>query len=129
MFKKLLILLFVVLLLVNMYGCIALLAGTAVGAGTAVWLSGKLSQEVNVPFERTINAAKSALKSLKLEVTKVTVEQNTAQIMSKYSDGKTVWIDIHRITEASSKIEVRVGAVSTDKEAADIILKRIMRYI
>ena len=129
MFKKLLILFFAVLLLVNMYGCIALLAGTAAGAGTAVWLSGKLSQEVNVPFERAINAAKSALKSLKLEVTKVTVEQNTAQIMSKYSDGKTVWIDIHRITEASSKIEVRVGAVSTNKEAADIILRRIMRYI
>jgi len=129
MFKKLLILFFAVLLLVNMYGCIALLAGTAAGAGTAVWLSGKLSQEVNVPFERAINAAKSALKSLKLEVTKVTVEQNTAQIMSKYSDGKTVWIDIHRITEASSKIEVRVGVVSRDKEAADIILKRIMRYI
>jgi hypothetical protein len=49
--------------------------------------------------------------------------------MSKYSDGKTIWIDIHRITEASSKIEVRVGAVSGNKEAADKILKKIIRYL
>ncbi len=49
--------------------------------------------------------------------------------MSKYSDGKTIWVDIRRITEASSKIEVRVGAVSGDKAAADRILKRIERYL
>jgi len=117
------------LLLMNAYGCIALLAGAAGGAGTTVWLSEKLTQEVNVPFDRAVKAAKVALRSLKLEVTKETIEQNVAQIMSKYSDGKTIWIDIHRITNSSSRIEVRVGAISGDKEAADKILKRITRYL
>ncbi len=129
MFKKILVVISSGLLLMNIYGCVALLAGAAGGAGTAVWLSGKLTQEVNAPFERTVKAAKSALKSLKLEATKETAGQNVAQIMGKYSDGKTIWIDIHRVTEASSKIEVRVGAVSSDKEAADKILKRIIRYL
>lgn len=129
MLKKTLVLIFTGLLLINIYGCVALLAGAAGGAGTAVWLSEKLSQEVNSPFERTIKATKSALSSLRLAVTKETREQNVAQIMSKYTDGKTIWIDIRKITDSSSKVEVRVGAVKGDKEAADKILKRIMRYL
>ena len=129
MFKKITALVFCVLLLVNVYGCIALLAGAAGGAGTAAWLSGKLSQDVNAPFDRAIKAVKSALKSFGMEVTKETKEHSVAQIMSKYADGRTVWIDIRRITEASSKIEVRVGAIGGDKEASDKILKKISRYL
>ncbi|MDD2689314.1 MAG: DUF3568 family protein [Candidatus Omnitrophica bacterium] len=128
MFKKIAVFIFSGLLLTNIYGCL-LLAGAAGGTGTAVWLSGKLTQEVNAPLDNAARAAKVALKSLQLEVAKETTEQNVVQIISKYSDGKTIWIDIHRITEASSKIEVRVGAVSSDKEAADKILKRIIRYL
>lgn len=129
MFKKLSALIFSGLLLLNIYGCVALLAGAAGGAGTAVWLSEKLSQEVNAPFERAIKSAKSALSSLRLAVTKETIEQNIAQVMSKYTDGKTIWIDIRKITDSTSKVEVRVGAVKGDKEAADKILKRIVRYL
>lgn len=129
MAKKILVFISTGLLLINIYGCLALLAGAAGGAGTAAWLSEKLSQEVNVPFEQTIKATKSALKSLRLAVTKETIEQNVAQIMSKYTDGKTIWIDVRRVTESSSQIQVRVGAVKGDKEAADKILKRILRYL
>ncbi|MCX5703525.1 MAG: DUF3568 family protein [Candidatus Omnitrophica bacterium] len=46
MAKKILVFIFTSLLLINIYGCLALLAGAAGGAGTAVWLSEKLSQEV-----------------------------------------------------------------------------------
>ena len=129
MIRKISALIFVSLLLINVYGCI-LLAGAAGGAGTAVWLSGKLTQEVNAPFGRTITATESALKSLKLEVTKKTVEQEkVAQIMSKYTDGKTIWIDIRKATDASSRVDVRVGAIEGDKPAADKILKAIQRYL
>lgn len=129
LFRKIAGLIFGVLLLVNISGCFLLLAGAAGGAGTAVWLSGKLSQDVNAPFDRVIKAAKSALKSFDMEVTKETKEYSVAQIMSKYADGRTVWIDIRRITDESSKVEVRVGAIGGDKEASDKILKRISRYL
>jgi hypothetical protein len=129
MFRKISVFVFTAYLLVNMYGCFAIFAGTAGGVGTAAWLSGKLTQEVNASFEQAIRAAKSALASLKMEVTKETTEPKVAQIMSKYSDGKTVWIDIRKITESSSKIEVRVGAVSLDKAASHNILKRIQQYL
>ncbi len=84
---------------------------------------------MNAPFERTVTAAKSALKSLKLEVEKETIDPNVAQLISRYSDGKKVWIDMHRVTPSSTKVEVRVGAVSPDKEAAAKILKSIEKHL
>ncbi len=129
MFKRIAAVIVCSMFLISAYGCVALLAGAAGGAGTSVWLSGKLTQEVNAPFEHSIRAARSGLKSLKLAITKETVEKDVAQIMSKYTDGKTIWIDVKRITNTSSKIEVRVGGVSSDKAAADTILKRIRRYL
>ena len=117
-----------IFLMANLYGCVALLAGTAGGAGTAAWLSGKMSQEVNASFDRTIKAAKAGLESMNLPVTKETTEKNIAQIMSKYTDQSTIWIDVRRVTDSSSKIEVRVGARG-DKEAASKILNQIVKYL
>jgi predicted phage tail protein len=129
MFKSMLVFVFSIMLLFNIYGCVALLAGAAAGAGTTVWLSGKLTQEFNVPYERAINAAEKALRSLKLEVAKVVKQEDVTQIRSQYNDGKEVWIDVRKITDNSTKVEVRVGAVSSDKVASDKILKQIQRYL
>ena len=128
MLRKLIGLIFSFILLVNTCGCIAILAGAAAGTGTAAWLSGKLSQEVNASFEGSLKATKSALRSLRLNVTKETVKEDLAQVMSNYTDGKTIWIDINRVSRVTSRIEVRVG-VAGDKEAADKILDRIRRYL
>ena len=69
------------------------------------------------------------MDSMKLEITKETVKEDVAQIMGKYTDGKTIWIDIHRISEKSSKVDVRVGAVEGDKDASASILKKIQQYL
>lgn len=129
MLKKIAGLIFAAFLLTNVYGCIALLAGAAVGGvGTASWLSGKLSQDVNGPFEKTLKAAKSALKSLDLNVTKETIKDSVAQVMSNYTDGRTIWIDIHRVSKSITRVEIRVGAAG-DQEAARKILDRIISYL
>lgn len=109
-------------------GCVPLLAGAAGGAGTAAWLSGKLSQEVNASYENAVRAADSGLKSLRLEALKQTATDSITQIRSKYTDGKEIWIDVRRVTESLSRIEVRVGVLG-DKEAAGKILERINRYL
>ena len=129
MFKKIAVIIFSGLILVNIYGCFALFAGAAGGAGTAVWLSGKLTQEFHASYDRTITAAKSTLSSLRLEITKETRGEKVAQIRSEYTDGKKIWIDIRKISENSTKVEVRVGGVSPDKEASSQILKRIQLYL
>ena len=128
MFKKFIVFLALVLFLANIYGCVALLAGAAGGAGTAVWLSGKLTQEVNVSSERSLKAVKSALNSLKLPVTKETKKEDVIQVISQYRDGKTIWIDIRPTTLKASRIDVRVGAIS-DEAASREIMERILKYI
>ncbi|MDD5195094.1 MAG: DUF3568 family protein [Candidatus Omnitrophica bacterium] len=129
MIKKTLTFVFLGLFLLNVCGCVALLAGAAGGAGTAVWLSGKLSQEFHAPYDKTIEATRMAMKSLNLEIEKETREDNVTQIRSTYTDGKEVWIDIRRVTEESTKVEVRVGAISPDKKASDKILKSIQKHL
>ncbi len=109
-------------------GCVALIAGAAGGAGTAVWLSGKLSQEVAAPFDKAVRAAQSALKALNYDVEKETQKDRLVQIISVHADGRQTWVDIHRVSKSVSRIEVRVGA-SGDKEAARELLDKIERYL
>jgi hypothetical protein len=107
-----------------------MLAGAAAGgAGTAVWLSGKLTQVYNVPYEKAVKASERALAALKLKIIKETSEAQVTQLKSEYTDGKDIWIDIKKVTDYSSKVEVRVGGVSYDKDAAAKILKKIERYL
>ena len=131
MLKRTAVLLSVVVFSISLSGCtLALLAGGAAagGVGTAAWVSGKMVQEIDAPFEQTIQAAKSGLESLGLGITKHVKKQRVAQIMSNYTDGKTIWIDIHRLSRSASRIEIRVGMVS-DKEAARRILNETMKYL
>ncbi len=115
-------------LLFSFSGCVVLLAGAIGGAGTSVWLSDKLVQEVNAPMDKSFEATKRALKKLKLKVAKEVKKDEVAQIVSEYYDGKMVWIDIHPTSMKSSKIEVRVG-MTGDKEAAKEILDKILAYL
>jgi hypothetical protein len=118
-----------VLFLASVYGCFAVIAGGAAGGGTAVWLSDKLTQQFNASYERTITAGEKALKSLRLTMKSEKKQEEVTQLRSEYTDGKEIWIDIRKVTENSTKVDVRVGAVNPDKEAADKILKKIQSYL
>lgn len=128
MFRNFLYVIIGLALVVNLCGCAVLLAGAAGGAGTAFWLSGKLSSEMSASYERTTEATKKALASLKMKVDKETKSDEITQIRSEYTDGREVWIDIHPLTEKTSKIEVRVG-VKGDKSASSKILEKIKKYL
>jgi len=127
--KEIIVFLTAGVFLLNIYGCIPLLVGGAVGAGTAVWLAQKLTQEFHVSYGRTVDATEKALKSLKLEIIEINKTEDVTKFRSQDSGGKAIWIDVIKITPDSTKVEVRVGAVSPDKEAASRILKRIQQYI
>jgi hypothetical protein len=129
MFKKFTVFVFSGLLLLNLYGCFALIAGGAAGAGTAVWLSDKLTQHFNASYDDTINAAEKALNSLKLPIIKESRQIQVTQIRSKYTDDKEIWIDVRRITSKSTKVEVRVGMIGSSKDAASKILERMRDYL
>ena len=56
MAKKMILYVFGFILLLNSYGCVLLLAGAAGGAGTAKWLSDKLTKDVDVSFEKSVRS-------------------------------------------------------------------------
>ncbi len=109
-------------------GCVALLAGAAGGAGTAYWLSEKLTQDVNVSYTRVIQAVHNALDSLNLKINKETTSATVTQIISKYNTGEKIWIDIKPTTQAASRISVRVG-IKGNKEAERKIMDKIGQYL
>ncbi|MFH0855621.1 MAG: DUF3568 family protein [Candidatus Omnitrophota bacterium] len=127
--KKLAVFISSLILLTNICGCAALIVGSvAGGAGTAVWLSGKLVQYVDFPLDQVTRAAKDSLESDKITlISKETISSGHAvvQIRSRYASGERVRVDIHKITETRSRIEIRVGTLIGNKEAADKILKGI----
>src|SRR5262245_16667019 len=113
------------LLILNSYGCFALLGAAAGGAGTAVWLSGKMTQQFNASYDHTITASENALQDMGIKIEKKTQEGDISQLKSTYPNGKEVWIDISKLTDTTTKVEVRVGVIKPDKEAATNILKKI----
>jgi hypothetical protein len=129
MLKKTMLFILSVILVSNLSGCFLFVAGVAGGAGTSIWLSGKLTEEFHTSYHATKDATRQALQSLDFPVLKETEEEQMTQIKSSYSDGREIWIDIHRVTDNSTKVEVRVGGVNPDKEAASVILKRIQSYL
>jgi len=128
MFKKAGLLVLLVAMAVNTAGCMALLAGAAGGGGTAYWLSGKLVQEADVSLDAGFKAAKAALDSFGFKTTKEVKKDTVAQLVSEYSDGKTIWIDINKVSDSRVRFGVRVGAIS-DKEASRKILDKILKYL
>ena len=129
MFKKIAVFIFSGFLLLNICGCFLLLAGAVGGVGTTVWLSGKLTQQFNATYEQTIKATESALRSFNFGIAKEAKEANVTTFRSHYTDGKEIWIDVRRVTDASTKVEIRVGGVSAVKEACTKILNRIKSYL
>lgn len=128
MFRNLLYAIVGLVLVLNLSGCWILVAGTAGGAGTAFWLSGKLTDEVSASYERTVKAAEKALASLDMKVTQKTASSEVTQIISKYTDGRQVWIDVRPITDKNTKLEIRVG-IAGDEAASARILEKIKRNL
>ena len=131
MLKKIMLFIFLSVFSIYLYGCVPLwVAGGAVagGAGAASWISGKLVQGLDAPLEEAFQASKYALHSLNLVITKEVKKLDVAQIKGKYIDGKTIWIDVFSVSDAASRIELRVGAIS-NRDATYQILDTIKGYL
>lgn len=126
--KNILMYLWIGLLSLNLCGCAAIVVGAAAGLGTAAWFSGKLSEEVDMPRERSVTVTKSALKSMGMKIEKETVTQKAVQFIAIYVDDTTTWIDIRAVSKKRSRIEVRVG-VTGNQEASRKILDAIKKRI
>jgi Protein of unknown function (DUF3568) len=136
MFKKFTLSLAMVFCAVNLNGCMFLLipvaigvaGGVGIGIGTAKWMSDKLVEQVPQTYAKTVQGVHDGLKGLKIDIIKETDTDTLTQISCKYSDGRTVWINIANVSAKVSRIEVRVGVWGGQKEAR-VILDGILAHL
>ena len=128
MLQKVSVFLLAVFALLNTCGCALNMFKPAMRIGPTVWQEGVLSQNVRANMEQCISATEKALEKLNYEITKKTVKDEAAEIMSNYPDGRIIWIEIKPLDQKTSKLEIRVGATG-EKEPEIEVFKRVIHYL
>ena len=101
-------------------GCFALAVGAAGGAAGAVYVLGKLTEEVNHEVPVVHEAAVHAMKDLGLKLSEDRADQLSAHLESEFSDGANVWIDMKAIADNRTKLVIRVGVTGDEVRARKI---------
>ena len=120
MFKKILAFVISGIIVINFSGCLFVAA--------SMRESQKAKQNFNVPYEKALEMVKKALISLDLEFEKAIVKPDIAVVKGKYTNEKTMYIEIFRISDNESEISVRVGTSDAGKIDAQKILEAIRQY-
>jgi hypothetical protein len=109
-------------------GCFALAVGAAGGAAGAVYVLGKVTDEVNHEVPVVHAAVIQAMNDLGLKPSEDRADKLTAHIKSEFADGADIWIDMQSIGEGRTKLSVRVG-VTGDEVRARKIHEAIKRHL
>jgi hypothetical protein len=125
MFKKWGRLAFVLCLAIQICGCTgaALLAGGAVGAGSVVYVKGRLQEQLNSPLAQVHEAVLAALQDLQLPVKEDKKDLLVAKIRSELANGDPVWISLSSLSEDSTEITIRVGILGNETRSRRLLGK------
>lgn len=118
---------FVCLVLFALYGCAAVVAGSAAGGATYVYTEGWVARDYNVGIDRAYNAGLEAAKDLGMTVVEKSKRIASANIkMTK--GGKDYWIKMEETSKRRTTISVRAGILG-DKEASRKIHEEIKKLV
>ncbi len=109
-------------------GCLALAAGAAGGAAGAVYVMGKLKDELNYPVPVVHDATVAAMNDLGLKLSEDKSDQLSAHMESEFSDGAHVWIDVESLADSRCRLTIRVG-LTGDEARARKIHKAIKQHL
>ncbi|MEX5213441.1 MAG: DUF3568 domain-containing protein [Nitrospiraceae bacterium] len=101
-------------------GCVALAVGAAGGVAGAVYVMGKLKDEVDHDVPTVHTATVAAMKDLGLNPSENKADKMSAHLESEFADGKHVWIDLESISEARTSLTIRVGFTGDEVRARKI---------
>jgi hypothetical protein len=101
-------------------GCLALAVGAAGGAAGAVYVMGKLQDEINRPLPVAHDAAVAAMKDLELKLSEDRIDKISAHMESSFSDGPHVWIDMESVSDSRCRITIRVGLTGDEVRSRKI---------
>ena len=101
-------------------GCFALFVGAAGGAAGAVYVMGKLNDEVNYEVRVVHNATVAALGELELKLLENKVDNLSAHVESEFADSEHVWIDLESLSDSRTNLTIRVGVTGNEVRARKI---------
>ena len=109
-------------------GCLALAVGAAGGAAGAVYVMGKLKDELNHPVSVVHEATVAAMNDLELKLSEDKVDKMSAHLESEFSDGARVWIDLESVEDSRCRLTIRVG-LSGDEVRSRKIYDTIKQHL
>lgn len=102
-------------------GCVALAVGAAGGVAGAVYVMGKLQEELPYPIATVHDAALQGLRDLDLPVLEDKTDKLAAHVESKLADGTHVWIDLDSVGDSRTKLTIRIGVVGDESRSRKIL--------
>ncbi|MDE3042735.1 MAG: DUF3568 family protein [Nitrospirota bacterium] len=110
-----------VMLAVFSSGCVALVVGAAGGAAGAVYVMGKLSEELSYDVPAVHGAALTAMKELGLTLSEDRADTVSARMESEFADRAHVWIDLDSMGESRTRATIRVGLTGDEVRSRKIL--------
>ncbi len=111
------------LLLALMPGCVAIVAGAA-GAGSAVaYSTGELATEVPRSLEKTQDATREAVHGLGFALVSEKADALGAVFICRTALDKRVRIELGRVADGITKVEIRVGVFGDERVSLGILEK------
>lgn len=108
-------------------GCWFALGGAA-GGGTAIYLKGRLQENVGRNMHTVHEATANALRSLELPILKEEKKVESTSFESRYPDGTNVWISTKYLSANSTQVTIRVGVLG-DESRSRQIWEEIRRHL
>ena len=90
-------------------GCVAVIVGAGVGAGTYTYIKGDLKRSYQVKFDKALNICISILEDLDQPIVEKTTDGEKTTIKTKKKDGTPQTINIAIESVETTQISVRTG--------------------
>src|SRR5574341_485332 len=109
-------------------GCVALLVGGGVGAGTVAYLRGELKSTEEASIDKTWQAAQEAIKDLEFVVTSKEEDAASAKLIARNAGDKKIEIGLKKVSDHLTRVTIRVG-VFGDEPLSRLILERLKKSL
>ena len=102
-------------------GCVALVVGAAGGAAGAIYVMGKLTEELSYDVPAVHWAALTAMKELGLTLSEDRADTLSSHLESEFADRAHVWIDLESMGESRTRVTIRVGLTGDEVRSKKIL--------
>ncbi len=103
-------------------GCVAIVAGAGAGAAVA-YVRGDLDSNLGVPVERALAAVNKAVAQLQFAKVSENKDALQAILLARNAADKRIEIRVEKLTDASSKVKIRVGTFGDEALSLTILEK------